>query len=78
YNGFDTGIFLCTPGLFSALERAGRDGGDASLSGGVRLLAREGRARVFPVTGHFWIDIDDPVAFEQAERALSADSRRSR
>ncbi len=33
YNAFDTGVFLCSPGIFTALERSqGR--GDFSLSGG--------------------------------------------
>ena len=43
YNCFDTGIFLCNPVLFSALERSMRDSGDDSLSGGIRIMAREGQ-----------------------------------
>jgi len=32
-NGFDTGIFICTPAIFDALEQSARNYGDASLSG---------------------------------------------
>ncbi len=74
YNCFDTGIFLCNPTLFSALEQSLRDSGDDSLSGGVRIIAKEGRARTTPVDGMFWIDIDDPERYKQAESYLIANS----
>jgi len=74
YNCFDTGIFLCNPALFSALERSSLDFGDDSLSGGVRVMAREGRARTMPVDGMFWIDIDDPERHRQAESYLTANT----
>ena len=38
YNCFDTGIFLCDPVLFSAIEDSSKEGDD-SLSGGVRYLS---------------------------------------
>ena len=70
YNCFDTGIFLCNPVLFSALEQSMRDTGDDSLSGGVRILAGKGRVRAMPIDGKFWIDIDDPERYKQAESYL--------
>ncbi len=69
YNGFDTGIFLCTPAIFKALEQSREKDGDTTLSGAVRLLAADGRAKAFPMDG-FWIDVDDPAAFQKAEQAL--------
>lgn len=69
FNGFDTGIFLCSPAIFEALEKSRVDDGDATLSGGVRVLAAEGRARAIPANG-FWVDVDDPSAFRRAEKAL--------
>jgi len=69
FNGFDTGVFLCSPAVFEALEKSAAEDGDASLSGGVRILAAEGRARAIPASG-FWIDVDDPSAFRRAEKAL--------
>ncbi|HEY6000025.1 MAG TPA: phosphocholine cytidylyltransferase family protein [bacterium] len=70
YNAFDTGIFLCTPALFAALEESFR-AGDFSLSGGIGRLAARGKARVFDVGDGLWIDVDDVPAYERA-RALVA------
>jgi len=70
FNGFDTGMFLCTPGLFEAIERTGARHGDNSLTGGVRCLAAEGKVNVFDVRGRFWLDVDDPKDLERAERKL--------
>ncbi|MCK4623218.1 MAG: NTP transferase domain-containing protein [Desulfuromonadales bacterium] len=72
YNGFDTGMFLCTPAIFDALERCEKEHGDTTLSGAVRLLAGEERARAVDIGGGFWIDVDDPAAFGRAEDALLA------
>ena len=68
-NGFDTGIFLCTPAIFKALEQSIEKDGDTTLSGAVRLLAANGRAKAILMDG-FWIDVDDPTAFQKAEQAL--------
>jgi CDP-L-myo-inositol myo-inositolphosphotransferase len=69
FNGYDTGAFLCTPGLFNALEQAVARG-DTSLSAGVNELANEGRAGAFPVSSGFWIDVDTPADLRKAERLL--------
>jgi len=68
FNGFDTGIFLCSPAIFRALEQSERNC-DTSLSGAVRILAAKGLANAIP-TDSFWIDVDDPAAFQKAEQAL--------
>jgi len=70
YNCFDTGIFLCDPMLFSAIEDSSKEGDD-SLSGGVRYLAKQGKANAISINGLFWCDIDDPKNFKQAEEYLS-------
>ena len=70
YNCFDTGIFLCDPVLFSAIEDSSKEGDD-SLSGGVRYLAKQGKANAISINGLFWCDIDDPKNFKQAEEYLS-------
>ncbi|MCD6283470.1 NTP transferase domain-containing protein [bacterium] len=69
FNGFDTGVFLCSSAIFGALEQCRDKDGDTTLSGAVRVLANEGRAKAVPASG-FWIDVDDPVAFRKAEKAL--------
>jgi CDP-L-myo-inositol myo-inositolphosphotransferase len=69
FTGFDTGIFLCCPAIFSALEQSIAKDGDTTLSGAVQALAAEGHVKAIPTDG-FWIDVDDPAAFKKAEQAL--------
>lgn len=70
YNGFDTGIFFCTPAIFNALEHCINNGGDKTLSGALRTIAAEGRFKGIDINGRFWIDIDDPESFNRAENKL--------
>ena len=72
YNCFDTGIFLCDPVLFTAIETSSKNQQDDSLSGGVRILAKQGKAGAMPINGSFWCDIDDPDNFKQADIYLSS------
>ncbi len=72
FNGFDSGIFLCSSAIFGALEQSEERDGEATLSGAMRILAEDGRARAIPISG-FWIDVDDPAAFKRAEKALLDD-----
>jgi len=69
FDGYDTGVFYCTPAVFEAIRQVGK-AGDTSLSAAVRHLATEGRARAVDVSGRFWCDVDDEAALERAERAL--------
>ncbi len=69
FNGFDTGIFYCTPAIFNALEDSQKILNDTTLSGAIQLLADKKRAKVYK-TDEFWIDIDDETAFKKAERKL--------
>jgi myo-inositol-1-phosphate synthase len=70
FNAIDTGIFLCTPSLFEALEKSITEDGDTSLSGGVRQLAAVGKVKAHEIKGHFWVDVDDPDSMDRAEEAL--------
>ena len=72
YDAYDSGIFLCTPAIFAALE-AGIEAGDASLSAAVGQIASQGRAATYPVGSHAWIDVDTPHDRAQAERLLSSE-----
>lgn len=69
YNAIDTGAFLCGPIIFDALEESQRQGDD-SISGAINVLAGWNKARVLDVGDRLWVDVDDPVAFEKAERLL--------
>jgi 1L-myo-inositol 1-phosphate cytidylyltransferase len=71
FNAIDTGVFLCTPVIFDALE-ASQAAGDDSISGAMNVLARRDQARVFDVQGRLWLDVDDPATLDKAETLLSA------
>jgi CDP-L-myo-inositol myo-inositolphosphotransferase len=70
FDGFDTGIFLCTPAIFDGVEQSVAENQDSSLSGGVRCLAAQGRVKVFDIDGRFWCDTDNPQDMDNAENAL--------
>ena len=72
YDAFDTGSFVCSPAVFAALEQAVAERGDSSLSGGIQVLAEQGKVSTFDVGGSFWIDVDDARDLEAAERSLLA------
>lgn len=70
YNAFDTGIFKCSQAMFEALEIA-EERGDCSISGAMNVLGEKGCARTFDIEGKLWLDVDDPVAFEKAQRLIA-------
>jgi choline kinase len=72
YDAFDTGCFLCSPGLFSALDQVQNQEGGESLSAGIAFLAERGKMRVHDVGDAFWIDVDDASAAARAEASLIA------
>lgn len=69
FNAIDTGLFLCRPALFQALQQA-RRAGDASLSGGMRQLIQAGQLQGVDIGEGFWIDVDTPESLAYAEREL--------
>jgi choline kinase len=71
HNAYDTGLFLGTPALFRALGES-QERGDFTLSGGLRLMAAAGKARVMDIGGRYWIDVDDAKAIAKAEALLGA------
>jgi choline kinase len=71
FDAIDTGLFLCWPVLFKALERA-RAQGDSSLSGGMRQLLMQGKLRAVDIGTHFWSDVDTPASLVYTERMLQA------
>jgi 1L-myo-inositol 1-phosphate cytidylyltransferase len=70
YDALDTGLFVCSPMLFDALETA-RAESDTTLSGGVRELARRGLMRAHEIGDATWCDIDTVSDLEAAESALT-------
>ncbi len=58
FNGFDTGIFKCTPAIFSVLERSAKQDGDTTLSAAVQMLAaqaRPKRSKLTVASGLMWM-----------------------
>ncbi len=74
FNAFDTGIFLCTPAIFTVLKDFININNDVSLSAAIKLLAKNKQAKAIPIN-NFWIDIDNKGAHSKAERALLAQSQ---
>lgn len=66
YDAIDTGVFLCSPAIFSYLRRARREG-DCSLSEGMRLMAEAGNARAIDIGDAWWQDVDTPEMLARAE-----------
>jgi choline kinase len=69
YNAVDTGMFLCTPAVFTALDEATING-DCSLSAGMRLLAANRKLRAFDIGEAIWQDVDTPEALTYGSNIL--------
>ena len=69
YNAYDTGIFHCSPAIFSAIEESLHND-DSSLSGGIMVLATNGKAKTFDIKDDYWIDVDDEKVLKKAENKL--------
>ena len=75
YDALDTGMFLCSPGLFNTLESSMKDG-NCSLSDGMRKLGRERSLRAFDIGDGRWQDVDTPAALAYAETIFDRDFSR--
>jgi choline kinase len=70
YNAIDTGIFLCSYGIFEALEKAISKEKE-SLSDSIRELASCQRMEAMDIGDLFWQDIDDEPSRLVGEKRLS-------
>ncbi|MCH6546030.1 MAG: NTP transferase domain-containing protein, partial [Deltaproteobacteria bacterium] len=69
YNSYDTGIFLCSPAIFSAIEESVHQG-DSSLTGAIKVMAHKKTAKALGIEGAYWIDVDDEKAHQKAEKNM--------
>jgi len=76
YHAADTGMFLCTPAIFDALDAVVKDG-DCSLSDGMQYLASNRKLRAYDIGDAIWQDIDTPEMLDFAAANLSRYSAES-
>ena len=69
YDCIDTGIFICNPMIFNALEES-ISKGDNGLAGGIKILAQRNKMRYLTLADNFWIDIDNQTDLKHAEHFL--------
>jgi 1L-myo-inositol 1-phosphate cytidylyltransferase len=70
YDAVDTGMFLCTPAVFDALDAVIKDG-NCSLSDGMQYMASNGKLRAYDIEDAIWQDIDTPAMLDFAQVQLS-------
>lgn len=71
FDALDTGVFVCAPPLFAALDESCA-AGDTTLTGGIRRLASRGLIRGVDIGDGVWCDIDTLADLENAEGLLRA------
>jgi 1L-myo-inositol 1-phosphate cytidylyltransferase len=69
FDAVDTGMFLCTPAIFSTLDQATIDG-NCSLSDGMRIMAANRKLRGFDIGDGMWQDVDTPEALAYGTNVL--------
>ncbi len=69
YNAYDTGIFLCSPAIFEALDE-GSGNGKTSLTEGMMVLAKKGKAKALDIKDSYWVDVDEEETYKLAESKL--------
>jgi choline kinase len=73
FNAVDTGLFICTPTLFDALQKAAENSPhhDCSLSEGIATLMKTGKMAVQDIENLHWQDVDDEFMLAQAEHMIT-------
>jgi CDP-L-myo-inositol myo-inositolphosphotransferase len=74
FNAIDIGVFKLTRYIFDALRKS-QEEGDESLSGGIRVLARNGKMNTWDIGHHYWQDVDTIPDLRHAERLLLQSTR---
>jgi choline kinase len=71
FNCIDTGVFISSKALISALDKYYNIHGDVSISEGVQELANNKRMFTVDIGDSFWQDVDTPEMLEYVEKKLS-------
>lgn len=75
FDAVDTGMFLLSPEIFSALQTVYDKKDDVSLSDGIRLLAEEKQMGVYEIK-NYWQDVDTPESLQHAEKLIFESCRK--
>jgi 1L-myo-inositol 1-phosphate cytidylyltransferase len=73
YDALDTGLFVCDPSVFEALEASCVDG-DSTLSGGIARLAARRLVRGVDIGRARWCDVDTLADLAIGERLVERES----
>jgi choline kinase len=79
FDAIDTGVFVCSLGIFDYLERAKSDIGvrDCSLADGVRIMAADDKVRAIDIGTAWWQDVDTPQMLRHAEKEMAKRTEQS-
>jgi len=69
YNAFDTGIFLCSPAIFGAIEES-ISNGDGSLSRALRIMRDKGKVKAIGIDNGYWSYVHTKKDSRKAARLL--------
>jgi len=73
YNAHDTGISLCSPAIFSAIEESLSQGND-SLSGAVGIMVEKEKVKAIDIENAYWIEMNTKKDCRKASKLLIRNS----
>ena len=73
HNAYDTGISLCSPAIFSAIEE-GLSNGNDSLSRIIGVMAERGKVKAIDIKDAYWIHVDTTDDCRKATKLLYSKS----
>ncbi len=73
FNAYDTGIFLCSPSIFTSVKEVVSETGRTTLTDVIRYMAKRGKVFTYDMGKRYWIDVDDEKALLKAERLILED-----
>lgn len=76
-DGADTGVFIGGPRLLEVMQGLDDGAGPLTLTAAAARLAAEGQLVAEPVTGGWWVDVDDAQALSVARQRLLRAARGS-
>ncbi len=69
YNAYATGICLCSPAIFNAIEESLSQGKD-SFSSAVGIMAKKEKVKAVDIESAYWIEVNTKKDYRKAKRLL--------